>query len=298
MSENIAKLLFSGETSGTQASLPESKVTAAVNPPPSVSASSKVQEPPTPDVKPVVPDVKPPEGDTNVQPAATPVAPASQPPPAVTPASKQFDESTVANIVKSAVQSVMPQPKVEAPTMSQEEFEKKFSVAKVTAEDLSKLQEGGDVAVQVMGDLLQRSSRQAVTMSHFVAQQMVQQFKNEIAPYIQLAQQVQGQQVSQEFFKAHADLKDYAPIVEDVAIRLQSSGWKGDKAQLFTKLSEETRRLVAAATKGQVPSPQGGNASQQPNPTMMAPVTTGGQGGAGNSTSSGKKVSTAQAIFG
>lgn len=242
----------------------------------------------------------PPTGAPQSPPATPPVG---APPAGTAPAPVPLDRQTIESIVQGAVRGV--QPPAQPPPFDQAKFERDFQVAKVTPDDMKILSEGGEKAVAHMQDMLQRPAKQALTMANFLIQQSLQQFRQELAPYMEFANASRETMFRQEFLGQNADLKDYEPIVHEVINKLQAAGVRGTKEEIFKKVSDEARRLIQVATKGNVPPtsgtppPTGGQQPSQPTSPRMTPLSGGGQGGAGQgpASSDGSGNKTARTLF-
>lgn len=193
----------------------------------------------------------------------------------------------VASVVKGAQPAEIPK------AFDQAEFDKTFNVVKVAKEDLDVLAQGGEKAVEKMHDLLQRTSKQAVTMTNYLVEDRMKNLMGQLQPYLQFANEMRESQFRGEFMDKNKDLAEYSPIVDEVVQNLNRSGIKGSKEEIFTKISTEARRLIAVAGgKLTVPAGAGQPGGQ---PSIMPTLPSGGQRGA---STGGSDKSLAENIFG
>ena len=244
---------------------------------------------------------------TSGTPAATPGTPA--------PAGSQpinLTKELLADLGKSIAESV--RGPAAAPQMSQEEFDKAFNIYRPNA-DLWKALRGDDeaAAVDALTQMLHGSARQATTIaSHLLAHEM-KQLQTLIQPAIAMAQERQMEQLKNEFFELHADLKGYEPLLVLIRDQFVAKGIQfNTKEEAFKAVAEEAQKhiekipgLKHGANNGQ--GAAGGDAGGQQNGGQPAggrmPVLSGGKGqsgaGDGGQASGGRnQKSTAERIFG
>lgn len=240
-----------------------------------------VVAPTTPEVKPtvVVPEVK-----TEVKPVvAQPVL--------------------TAEAIAAAVRAGQPPAIPTQPQISQEEFDKTFNVVRANDKDYAailgyvpeKLEQ-----VKALNDYTQKIVRQATSMADFRTQQLLQQLEQkltgQIQPVLQQHEAAVGETVKNDFFKAHADLKDFEPLVMHIAEALRTSGKKMSKDDAFKFVADETRRLIPKGLVAAQPGTSPNNPGQPTITRSMTPSSGGGQSGASGSATA--PVNDAKAIFG
>lgn len=280
-----------GQGGGTATMAPPSDVTGVFDTSPAPAAPTQ----PTAPVAPVQPVA---------QPAAAPVA---QP---TAPQAQHLTPQQIAELSASAADRVLraSQPTPQAPRMSQEEFDKTFNVYKADAAGFKAIT-GYDAEkpeqITALNNAFQAVTRQALTMADAMASQKIEALKaelmGELSP-VKTAHQAQFEkQLRDDFFIAHADLKDFGPLVETVAAGIKASGQKfSSKDELFKFAADKTRSLLPASVLQQTAAPQGGAVTpqtQQPTTQRrMTTVSTGGQVSAGQA--SAAPQNDAKTIFG
>lgn len=185
--------------------------------------------------------------------------------------------------------------------LSQEEINKAMAVFNADKRYVERLglrfeqPEQYEEAVAALNEMLDGKTRQAVTMSSWVVENLKRQIQSELEPLRQFVSQAREQQLRQEFFKGNEDLKQFEPLVEAVYTRLTNAGKTfASKEEAFKVVAEQARQLLAKIQPGQG-GDGGGTATTAPR--RMPTVTTGGRGGASGAASGRTPDPVAKALF-
>ncbi len=232
-------------------------------------------------------------------------------PPTQHPSLVGLTKEQLSEIVRTATTGVAQQVQQGAQPQqqyTQDDFNRIFNVVQVTPETLAKFGlPATPEAAKAFSELKDAIVRQAVTMSHYLVQQaqegMTKQFGQEYGVAKQFASEYYENKLKDEFFETHPDLKGYDPLLIQVKDQLLREGqdFKGDKQAAFKAVAERTRAVIKSLPGLNGQQSQQTTTGNQSKPTSgktrMSTVTTGGQGGAG-ATSSGSGANTAKTLFG
>jgi hypothetical protein len=221
--------------------------------------------------------------------------------PPQTPAAVSLTPDTIAALVKTMQAAPVTQPQPQQPQLSQAEINKMLAVFNADRRHIERLglkyedPNANEDAVAALNEILDGKTRQAVTMSSLVVENLKRQIQQELAPLRSFVAAERERQLRDEFFKANDDLKDFTPLVEAVYTQLQNNNVNfSSKEEAFKTVAEQARQLLAKLQPG-----QGGSVgTATTTPRRMPTVTTGGRGGAGMS-GGGKQIDPiAKAMFG
>ncbi len=271
-------------SSGSSASVPPVQ---PVQPAPAavpVQASPQSQTPAAPAVVPVVPtlaitDIVPPVVQPVVPAQAAPVQPV-QPAQPVVP-----------------VQQVPPA----QPRPSEAQVKASLNFYEVSEQDYDAVFAVEDKAqsIAALNNILQKAVRQAVTMSHTLAQEKIGAIVQQVQPYMQFADEQRHSLIEQTFFTQNPELVNQRPLVDAVVNAFKQKNVKFNSPQeLFTAIATNVK-AYQQQLGGQTQSPRAAAPVAAPaGKPRMVPLSNGGQGGAAPSGGSSGGKSTAQAIFG
>lgn len=280
---------------------------------------------------------KPTVVNTPVVPQAQPVVPAvqqqqqAQPNQQVAPNQQQQQTPQVPLLVPdlSAVLPTLPvlpqqqQPQQVAPVqqqqqvpaqqyqqqLSQEEINRSLNVYQMSEKDYDSIFATDDKqqSIQALNQVLQNAVRQAVTMSHVLVTEQVQNLQQTVSPYMQFADQQRTSALEQTFYQMHPDLVSARPVVDAVTKKLKEAGYTfSDASQLFDAVAQNTKAYLSKLTQAghsAIPTQNGQVQGQVVMPSQgakppMASLPSGGTSGAGGNGAGGAKMNTAQRLFG
>lgn len=223
---------------------------------------------------------------------ATPVVTA----PAVVapPVQQALTPQQIAQIAAETAGRMQPRPVVPAqPQFTQKEIDEQLGVFSVTPEVCTQL--GLPIeSAPVLDKLLKMAVTNAVRMSNVLVEQNAQKMMGTLQPHITFAQQQQHAYLEMQFREQNPDLKGYEPIINDVASKLKSSGFRGSQKEAFDKIAEGTRAYlkmmnITPAVASTTPGTVGGNTTTPTSKPNMSTVSAGSQGGAGGAPSTSSK---------
>lgn len=229
-----------------------------------------------------------------------------------TPPAQQFTPQQIAELAAQTatrtVGALQPQQAQVEPQFTDADFNKAFNIPTVDANTFTAITgyaPDKPEQVKALNDFAMGVIRAAVTMSNFQLEQARQQVSQQMSPILQAQQSQQESALSQEFFTTNSHLKDFEPLIAEVAKGFARDGVKfNSKTELFKAVADQTTRLLGRA--GQ--STNAGNPAQNtPNGVppaangsshIMTPaaLATGGQVSASHG--SAARVGDAKSIFG
>lgn len=230
----------------------------------------------------------------------------SEQPEVTTPPQPQavsLSPDTIKTLVDSLkVAPVVPAQPASQPQLSQEEINRALAVFNADRRYVERMglkfedPTQYDEAVAALNEMLDGKTRQAVTMSTLVVENLKRQLMGELEPLKAYVAQAREQQLRDEFFKEHDDLRQFEPLVEAVYMKMQRAGAHfNTREDAFKAVAEQARQLLAKVQPGQG---DGGGASATSTPRKMPTVTTGGRGGA-SASAAGKPIdAVAKSLFG
>ena len=248
---------------------------------------------------------------TQVPEVAPQVSPTTPAPAQQTP--QTFTQEQVQQMLQQqAAQTAQPtaQPAQQAP-MSQEEINKALKYASVNAETYdaifeSESKEDSMKALEAYGQAIVQN---ALTAANYLQQEQLQNLQQQLNPYMSFADQQREMALQQEFYGANPELKGMEVLVDSAIAQLQTTQKQYKSPQeLFTDVKTLVQSHLAVMQGGQpqTAQPQSTAAPQPPQTPVqqkpaMATLSTGGQGGAGQtagSSSSTPGQNTAKKLFG
>lgn len=229
-------------------------------------------------------------GDGTDAPAAP--APAHDAPLTLTQEQLQALVSATAKEVHAAAT-----PPAQPPTMTQEEFEKRFNVVKVQPDVIETLLDNEkDIPSKVaaLQELLHGTARMATTIAAYQMAAMRQELEQRMTPALTLVEQQREEALANKFFESYPDLKEYRPLLVMVRDQLVKEG------RSFATV-EEAFKEVATRANAVLKSIPGAQQATSQRPTGgPARLSGGGQVTRGADTPSGDTPATqlARKIFG
>ena len=217
------------------------------------------------------------------------------PKPALT---KEDIADLVKSIGESAAASRHPQQQQERqPELTQEQFDQMFNVYKPSNDLLARLRnDDANVAIKAVIEMRDGIIKQAMSMVDWRQRQLQAQLKGEfdgqLSPINEYVSTRQATEFRDEFFEKYEDLEPYEEIVDAVAAKLQTSGYKGkSREEVMERFATESKAIVdkllaAGKTAGQAQPGQNGAGQQGQNGNNH------GKGAAGKGASGGSRMST------
>jgi hypothetical protein len=209
---------------------------------------------------------------------------------------------TIKALVDTIQRAPVAQPQTQAqPQLSQEEVNRMLAVFNADRRHIERLglkyedPTAYDEAVAALNEVLDGKTRQAVTMSSLVVENLKRQIQQELAPIRQFVAAERERKLRDEFFGAHEDLKEFTPLVEAVYTQLQNNNVQfSSKEEAFKTVADQARQLLAKLQPGQG---SGSGVGTTTVPRRMPTVTTGGRGGAGAAGSGTQVNAIAKSLF-
>ncbi|MBX7157221.1 MAG: hypothetical protein K1X66_02375 [Verrucomicrobiae bacterium] len=184
--------------------------------------------------------------------------------------------------------------------LTQEEFDKLFKVYRPDATVIQRILGGGEEAVKALHEIVQGTHGQSLAMSEYLLNQKLRDTFGQVEPFIQWAQEQQLAAYKSEFFEKYPDLKNHENLLLQIKDSLEKQGYRGNKEQVFEKLSTKAREILDSVKKKMGES---GNNNTNPTPnnqSRMTPLMGGGRSaaatGENNHLSDTQKV--AKSLFG
>lgn len=249
------------------------------------------QPPPIPATPPPIPSTEQaqPAGgpaDNNKGPSAVGTSQTTTPPDQ-RPAPIALDQETLAQIMGQAMtqaQQAAAQQQ-QQPVYTEEDYRKMFNVYRVGADHLKAMgfPDPTDEQITAFNEVLQGLSRQSVTVAAYQLAMEQQRLQQQYAPVQQFVQAQQLEAQKQRFFEKHPDLKGLDLLLLKVKDSFVKEGRRyKNEEEAFQAVANEARQIVKQTRDA------AGVAGTQPNPTkQMTTLSGGGQGGAGDTRSSG-----------
>lgn len=188
-----------------------------------------------------------------------------------------------------------------AATPSVEDIHKSLNVYKMNDADYAAIFETESKAdsIKALDNVLQKVARQAVTMAHTLAEERIAALTSQVQPYMQFADEQRMSVMEQNFYQTNPDLKGSEPLVEAVVNAFAQKKVKFNTPQeMFTAIATNVK-AYKQQLGGQTQVPKAPAPVQPPAAKpRMAPLSSGGQGGAAPSGGSASGMSTARALFG
>lgn len=316
--------MFSGAgstpTPSTQPSSTPAPSTPVASPTPARNPSAPQAAPPpgTPSVQPAQPRSVPPPRtpmspnerrmEQQIDAAAPPVVPPptqdpvvgdgglTQPtdpvtaPAAVAPLASMTPDQLRA-LVQGTIEGVTPRPV--APTKSREqviqEFNTEFQITRPSVDDIVRLHQGGDGAVEVLMAREAAVMRSAALMAKALVAQGVAEMTGSVEPMKQFMFAAQEARMREDFLNENKDLAQYPQLLEEIGEDAKARV-KAGMLQPF-KTEKEAKDFVANRARallklvpGAAQPANGTNPTTNPTQTTtrrMTPTSAGGQGSAG-----------------
>jgi hypothetical protein len=210
--------------------------------------------------------------------------------------------STLVEGIRPA-QVQQPQPLQPLTPEQQAQFDKEFAVVRVTPElfqGILGFAPENPQQLKALETFAHGIVRQASAMTMFKVQQLAQEregaLTERLSPVMQAHQAAQAKQVEETFFGKYPDLKDFGPLVAEVALAEKARGTKFESPE---KALESVASKARALLGNRAPSGSTTQSTQGKQPTRpsMPSVSTGGRSG-GSPQSSQQPASGPKAVFG
>lgn len=166
---------------------------------------------------------------------------------------------------------------VVAPQMTDDEFAKKFNIHKTTPEEYEAIlgiKPDSPARVAALDAALQAVSRQSVTISRALMEQMREELGLQVQPAREFMLQQQAREHHQMFVTNNPDLKDYTPLLQELVVSTKAKIDRGELPNF--KSPQEAAQFVATQARKllNLQAPQPGQAQQQQQ--RQSPVQQGG----------------------
>ena len=224
---------------------------------------------------------------TGAEPAATGAPPAEIPPatgapPAEAPRTYSVEEIATLRTALTPAPTKAGEPP--AKEMTDEEFNKAMNVFATTQEHIDAIHEGGEGAVNAMNAIVNGAVKEAVTFAKVLANQELNAYKQQLAPYVEMAQSQMFANEVTAFYAQNGHLKGHEEVVDMAYKNLVGAGtkFKSDK-EAFTAIAAEADKLIKTIRGGETPPPKTPTGQPPKLPTnKMPPLAGAGQGGGSN----------------
>lgn len=218
-------------------------------------------------------------------------------------ASPTIDPTALAKSIVQAQTLAQQQMKQQvAPEMTNEEFNRKYGVRQITAQDVQAILDADpNKAAAHLNQLLDAKVRQAVLMAQGVVSQDIEGIRGQLTPLQALRQEQVENTLMSDFKTLHPDLKDEDVLIKTFAQAYVARGqnFGGDKKLAFDTVAKDVRDQIArlrgaGGGQGTQTPPQATNTQQRQSSRTMAAVQTGGRAGSGPA----KQANDIELIFG
>jgi len=164
--------------------------------------------------------------------------------------------------------------------LTDEEFNTKMNVFTPSDKHIEALHEGGEQAVAAMGDIVRGAVKEAVTFSRVLANQELNAYKQQLAPYVEMAQQQIFNEEVAEFYTANPNLKGHEQVVDMAYKNTLAAGVKyKSNEEAYKAIAAEANKLITTIRDGGKPPPtQPTNQPPANAPKRMPPLSGAGQG--------------------
>jgi hypothetical protein len=256
---------------------------------------------PTPTTPPAATEPTAPVEPAAQEPAA-PVQPAATPPVTLTPEQLQQLAGLMRGPEPQQQQQQVQQPQT-VEQMDDATFAKTFNIVSVDAgtyEQILGVPPSSPQQVAALHTTLQGIARQAVTMSRYLAEKMVNekfsQLETQVQPLAQTHREQMENRVKDTFFTKYADLKAYEPGIREIVDAARARGMQFPTQEAAMEYVATTARKLFNVAPGAVAGRNPAQGGQPAGSRAMTPMSMGGRSGQGGTAT--PPQSTAQRIFG